>query len=117
MGVDFISKAAPSFKKALDRRAVELRTPTLFSRDIPLVARTASADICKGSAFAVGESLLLRIIDNRVIAQRGNLVVANFTKPPDEFLNQIQSGAGVALGRVTAIHTLSEKVEIGFCEQ
>ena len=40
MGLDFIRKAAPTFHKALDRRAVELRTPTLFNRDIPSVARS-----------------------------------------------------------------------------
>ncbi len=32
MGLDFIKKAAPAFHKVLDRRAVALRTPTLFSR-------------------------------------------------------------------------------------
>jgi hypothetical protein len=31
-------------------------------------------------------------------------------------INYIRSGAGVALGSVKVIHTLSEKVEIGFCE-
>jgi hypothetical protein len=59
VGVDFLRKTAPSFKKALDRRAIELRTPTLFSHDIPLVARTAAAEICNGSPFTIGETLLL----------------------------------------------------------
>ena len=116
MGLDFLKKVAPSFNKALDRRAVELRTPGLFSRDAPLVARSASAEICHGSPFKVGERVLLRIISELAVVQRENLVVANFSNAPAEFLNHIRAGAGVAIGEVTAVHTLSEKVEIAFCE-
>ncbi len=116
MGLDFIRKAAPTFHRALDRRAVELRTPTLFVRDLPEVARTASAEICGGSRFTAGEKLLLRVIDNKLIGQRDNLVVAEFTSPPAEFLNRIVTGAGVELGEVKAVHALSQTVEIGFCE-
>jgi hypothetical protein len=114
MGLDFIRKAAPSFHRALDRRAVDLRTPSLFVRDIPVVARSASAEICHGSRFKLGERLLLRVIANKLVAQRDNLVVAEFPSPPAEFLNQVQSGAGVGQGEVRAIHKLSDRVEIGF---
>jgi hypothetical protein len=116
MGLDFVRKAAPSFNRALDRRAVDLRTPTLFSRDIPVVSRTAAAEICHASRFAIGEKLLLRVANSKLIAQRDNLVVAEFPNPPAEFMNRIQAGAGVELGEVKAIHALSERVEIGFCE-
>ena len=34
MGIDFIKKAAPPFRKGLDRRRIELATPTLFSRNL-----------------------------------------------------------------------------------
>jgi hypothetical protein len=116
MGLDFIRKAAPAFHKALDRRAVALRTPTLFSRDVPLVSRTAAADICQGSRFTLGERLLLRIMANRLVAQRDNLIVAEFPNPPAEIVNQVQQGAGVAEGEVKAVHALSERVEIEFCQ-
>ena len=116
MGLDFVRKAAPAFNRALDRRAVELRTPTLFSRDIPVVSRTAAADICHASRFTLGEKLLLRISNSKLIAQRENMIVAEFPNPPAEFMNRIQAGAGVELGEVKAVHTLSESVEIGFCE-
>lgn len=116
MGLDFIKKAAPAFYKALDRRAVALRTPTLFNRDIPAVARRASAEICQGSALTRGEKLLLRILNNKLIAQRDNAVVAEFAAPPPEFLNQITAGAGIEIGVVVAVHDLSQTAEIGFCE-
>lgn len=116
MGVDFIKKAAPTFHKALDRRAVDLRTPTLFNRDIPSVARSASAEICRGSRFTPGEKVHLRILNNKLIAQRDNVVVAEFRAPPAEFFNQVQAGAGIERGMVKAVHDLSQTVEIGFCE-
>jgi hypothetical protein len=116
MGLDFIRKVAPAFHRALDRRAVELRTPTLFVRDIPAIPRTASAEICYASRLSVGEKLLLRVIENKLIAQRENVVVAEFRNPPTEFLNRIQTAAGVDQGEVKAVHELSQTVEIGFCE-
>ena len=36
MGLDLVRKAAPGFIRVLDRRAVELRMPNLFSRDLPV---------------------------------------------------------------------------------
>jgi hypothetical protein len=116
MGLDFIKKAAPTFHKALDQRAVELRTPTLFNRDTPSLTRSASAEICKGSRFTTGEKVHLRILNKKLVAQRDNAVVAEFSAPPAEFLNQVQAGAGIAKAVVTAVHDLSETVEIGFCE-
>ena len=116
MGLDFIKKAAPTFHKALDRRAVELRTPTLFNRDIPAVARSASAEISRGCKFTSGEKVLLRILKGKLIAQRDNTVVAEFPAPPAEFIKQVQAGAGIEKGVVKAVHELSQTVEIGFCD-
>jgi hypothetical protein len=116
MGLDFIKKAAPAFHKALDRRAVELRTPTLFNRDVPSVTRTACAEICQGSRFTLGEKVLLRILNNKLIIQRENVVVAEFPAPPAEFFNQVLAGAGIEKGVVKAVHELSQTVEVGFCD-
>jgi hypothetical protein len=116
MGLDFVRKTAPSFERALDRRAVELRTPKLFGRDIPLIARTATADVCNGAKFMQGEKVLLRLLDGKLIVQRENLVVAEFPSPPAEFLNQVQTGAGVGQGEVKAVLSLSQTVEISICE-
>jgi hypothetical protein len=116
MGLDFIKKAAPTFHKALDRRAVELRTPTLFNRDVPSIVRSASAEICHGSSITPGEQVHLRILNNKLIAQRDNVVVAEFPAPPAEFFNQVQAGAGIERGVVRAVHDLSQTVEIGFCD-
>jgi hypothetical protein len=44
MGLDFIRTAAPGFNRVLDRRLVEMHSPKLFSRDMPIVSRCA--DLC-----------------------------------------------------------------------
>jgi hypothetical protein len=116
MGLDFIRKTAPSFHRALDRRRVQLRTPKLFGRDIPVVARTASADICGGAPVAAGEKVLLRVIEDKVVAQRDNLVIAEFANPPAEFVNHLHAGAGVGEGEIKSCQHLSQTVEIGICD-
>jgi hypothetical protein len=116
MGLDFIRKTAPTFKRALDRRAVALRSPKLFGRDIPLVARSARANVCHGAKLKPREKLLLRVIDTKLIAQRENVVVAEFPNPPAELLNQVQCGAGIEEAEVKSVHPLSETVEIAICE-
>src|ERR1043165_732321 len=116
MGLDFIRKTAPTFKRALDMRAVALRTPKLFGRDIPVVARSARATVCHAAKMKPKDKVLLRVIDGKLIAQRENLVVAEFPNPPAELVNQIQCGAGVGEGEVKSVHPLSETVEIGICE-
>lgn len=116
MGLDFIRRTTPSFARVLDRRAIELRTPQLFSRDMPIVSRTASADVCSGAKVMQGEKVLLRVIKGKVIAQRGNLVIAECANPPAEFAAHLGAGAGVAQGEIKSVQPISQTVEIGICD-
>jgi len=116
MGLDFIRRTTPSFTRVLDRRAVEMRTPKLFSRDIPIVSRTAIADMCGGAKVAEGERVLLRVMKDKVVAQRGNLVIAECANPPAEFLAHLRAGAGVARGEIKSLQSISQTMEIGFCD-
>lgn len=116
MGLDFIRKTAPSFIRLLDRRAVKLRTPTLFGRDLPVVARTASAEISEGAKVAPGEKVLLRIIKDKLIAQRDNVQIAECANPPAEFIKHLRAGAGVAQGEIKSLQPISQTVEIGICD-
>ena len=54
MGLDFIRTAAPGFTRVLDRRLIEMHSPTLFSRDMPIVSRTARAELCGGASVMTG---------------------------------------------------------------
>jgi hypothetical protein len=116
VGIDFLKKTAPSFHRALDRRAVELRTPTLFSDDVPTVSRTACAELRDGATMTIGEHALLRIVGDKLVVQRDNFVVAEFPSAPGDFLARVQSGAGVEIGEVMAVRSISGEVEISLCD-
>jgi hypothetical protein len=98
MGLDFIRATTPSFNRMLDRRLVEMHTPKLFGCDMPIVSRTASADIRGGAKVAPGDKVLLRLMKDQVIVQRDNLVIAECANAPAEFVAHLRAGAGVAEG-------------------
>lgn len=116
MGLDFIRTAAPGFNRVLDRRLVEMHSPTLFSRDVPIVSRTARADLRGDAAATLGEKVTLRVVMDKVIVQRLNAVIAECPNPPTEFVAVLRSGAGIAEGEVTSVLPLSGTMEIGICE-
>jgi hypothetical protein len=116
MGLDFIRNAAPNFNRVLDRRLVETHSPTLFSRDVPVVSRTARAELCGETTLQRGEKVLLRIVRDKVIVQRQNAVIAECPNAPAEFLAHLRAGAGIAEGKVTSVQPISQTLEIGICE-
>jgi hypothetical protein len=116
MGLDFIRRAAPSFHRALDRRAIELNTPTLFSKDVSCIARTAEAELRKGYTVVAGEKVLLRLQGEKLVLQKANAVVAELTNPPVEFANFVRAGCGIAGAEVKAVHPLSGVAEVSLCE-
>jgi len=116
MGLDFIRATTPSFNRVLDRRLVEMHSPKLFIRDMPIVSRTASADICGRAKVAAGEKVLLRVIRDKVIVQRETLVIAECTNPPAEFVAHLRAGAGVAEAEIMSLQPISQTVEIGICD-
>jgi len=116
MGLDFIRVTAPSFNRVLDRRLVEMHSPKLFTRDIPIVSRTASADICGGAKIAPGEKVLLRVMKDKVVVQRDNLVIAKCANPPAGFLAHLRAGASVAEGEIKSLQPISQIVEICICD-
>jgi hypothetical protein len=116
MGLDFIRATTPSFNRVLDRRFVEMHSPKLFTRDMPVASRTASADICGGAKVAPGEKVLLRVMKDKVVVQRDNLVIAECVNPPAEFVAHLRAGAGVAEGEIKSLQHISQTVEIGICD-
>ena len=116
MGLDFIRTAAPGFNRVLDRRLVEMHSPKLFSRDMPIVSRTARADLCGDADVTPGEKVLLRVVKDKVIVQRLNTIIAECPNAPVEFVAKLRAGAGIAEGEITSVQPISQTLEIGICE-
>ena len=116
MGVDFIRNAAPAFNRVLDRRLVEMNSPKLFSRNVPIVARSARAEFCGQAAASLGEKLLLRLVSEKVMVLRQSMPIAECPNPPADFLAHLRAGAGIAEAVVSSVQILSQTLEIELCE-
>jgi hypothetical protein len=116
MGLDFIRTAAPGFNRVLDRRLVEMHSPKLFTRDMPIVSRSARADICGDASVAFGEKVLLRLVKDKVLVQRRNTIIAECPNAPAEFIAHLRVGAGIAEGEITSVQPISQTLEIVICE-
>jgi hypothetical protein len=116
MGLDFIRAAAPSFNRVLDRRLVELHTPKLFTRDMPIVSRTARAELCDGVTVKPHDKVLLRVVDGKVIVQRLNSAIATCPNAPAEFIAHLRTGAGVAKGEIISVQSISQTLEVSICD-
>jgi hypothetical protein len=116
MGLDFIRTAAPGFNRVLDRRLVEMHSPKLFTHDMPIVSRSARADICGDTSVTPGEKVLLRFVKDKVIVQRLNTIIAECPNAPVEFIAHLCAGAGIAEGEITSVQPISQTLEIAICD-
>lgn len=115
MGVAFIEKAAPTFKKSWDRARVELATAGLFTRAPVCAVRIAAAEIVGNATLHTGDHLVVELEGGGLVALRGNVEVARFTKPSAELVNAVRDSYGIAKGTVEQIHELAGVAEISLC--
>jgi hypothetical protein len=115
MGVDFIRRAARSFHKGLDRRRIELASPTLFTQQPTAAPRIYAAHLCSGQALNTGEKLGVRLDGEKVLAMRGLDQVATITSPPAELVQALSIVHGEACGVVQQVHDMARMAEISVC--
>ena len=115
MGIDFIRRAAPSFRKGLDRRRIELGTPHLFSRKLEGAPRAYAATVQQGEVLSVGEKLCVCLKDDEVIALRGLCTVALVRNPTAELVSELAASYGEACGVVQIFHEIASIAEITVC--
>ena len=115
MGVDFIRKAAKSFKKGLDQSRIDLCTPDLFTQKPNCEPRTYAASIQENYELTTGEDLCIRFAGDKVVAQRGMSIVAEFDTPPSELIRALRDSFGEACGTVQEVHRMAETAEISIC--
>jgi hypothetical protein len=115
MGIEFIRKAAPSFHKGLDRRRIELATPTLFRQEPACAPRAYAANLGSGQTLTAGEKLGVRLDGQQVVALRGLDQVATFKNPPAELMAALQASHGEACGFVQEVYDIAQMAEITVC--
>lgn len=114
MGIDFIRRVAPNFRKAWDRRRVELCTPDLFTKPVVESSRTAIAEIVGTRLLKAGEGVIIEDSSSGLVCRVGIETVARFSDPPLHLCALTKAAAGLAKGRVEAVHELSGFAEISF---
>lgn len=115
MGIDFIRKAAPAFRKGLDQRRIELATPTLFTEQPGCAPRAYAATVRAGQKLTAGDKLGVRLEGQMVTAFRGLDPVATFNSPSSELLEALATSHGEACGVVQQVHDIAQVVEIAVC--
>ncbi len=115
MGLDFISKAAKSFRKGLDQSRIDLGTPDLFTQRPDCEPRAYVARIRANAKLSPGEDLSVRFQDGNVVAQRGMDVVAEFDAPPSELVDALNDSYGEAYGTVQEVYEIANTAEIAVC--
>jgi hypothetical protein len=115
MGIDFIRKAAPSFRKGVDRRRIELATPTLFTQQTTSAPRAYAAQFRNDKTLEVGEKVSVRLDGQNVFALQGLDLVAVFKSPSADLKNALAASFGEASGTVQAVHSVARVAEIAVC--
>jgi len=115
MGIDFLRRCAPSFRKGLDRRRVELSTPDLFSRKLEGRPRAYAASVQSGEQLAAGDKLGVCLRGNNVLVLRGLSVVAQIGNPPTDLVEGLKASFGEACGEVQVVHEMACIAEITVC--
>jgi hypothetical protein len=115
MGIEFVRKAAPKFRKGLDKRRIELSTPNLFTQAPACGPRTYAASLRQGESLAAGDQVVVRFQEKKVVLMRGINPVGEVRNPPGELVDALVASHGIACGRVQEIHDIAYMAEISVC--
>jgi hypothetical protein len=115
MGLDFIRRAAPSFRKGLDRMRVKLGTPTLFTQQPTTTPLAYAAQLRMDRTVEMGEKLGVRFDGHQILAMRGLDAVAVFQNPTAELRDALKASHGEACGIVQTVHAVARVAEITVC--
>lgn len=115
MGIEFIRKAAPSFRKGLDRMRIALATPTLFTQQPVAAPQAYAANLHRGYLPSVGEKLGVRLQGEQVLILRGVESVGAFRSPTAELLDALRASHNEACGLVHEVHDVACIAEITVC--
>jgi len=111
MGVDFLKSKAKAFVKGWDLSRLELTRKDLFTRE-PNCLATGAVARTLGSAFSVGDTVLVRVDDNRLVVIRDLAIQAVFLEPPPDVFDRIRASGGYANGEITGAFSEIQLVEV-----
>lgn len=111
MGLDFIKRAAPTFKKSWNNGAQELAQGTLFTRNPECRGRTVAADVSAGSQVTLGKMVVIQIINAEMCLIDGLSKIGKVPDPPADLL-RIIGEIGCAKGTIERLNIIGGTVDV-----
>lgn len=115
MGIEFISKAAASYTKAIDRERRNLNTDELFRNASVQVTRTIAVPMGPRCTVKVGDELVIERHGGALVLRNGLSEVGRIDSPGAEIAAAIDASAGVARGIVSQVNEISCVAEVRTC--
>jgi hypothetical protein len=113
MGLDFIRRSAPSFKKSWNNGRKELATPNLFTRTAGARSRSVVAKSDESSeALSPGSQITVASSGSELVMLKGNRRVGAALSAPADVIKGIKEAGGVAVGTVGTYHPLSKSFDV-----
>jgi hypothetical protein len=115
MGIDFIKKAAPFFRKGVDRDRIQLATPTLFTTPPKCEARTYAVRLRQDKSVREGEKLGVRLSGRQILVLRGIDLVGTLNTQNEPLEKALTESFGEACATVQAVHMIARIAEVSLC--
>jgi hypothetical protein len=113
MGLDFITRCTPTFQRSWDQGRQHLVQQDLFTHHPALQGRTFRLSPTNGNDFVVGQELVVRCLDGKLVAYEGRAQVGVFNFPPPALVEALQkTGLGIACARIDKIHSHSKAADV-----
>jgi hypothetical protein len=112
MGVDFIRRATPNFRKSWNHGKHELAFPTLFTRAPDIQTRSLVAECSAIGQMIAGSAITVVAEGDSLLTLSGTRPVGKVKSVPSEIMRRIQDAGGIAVATVRDIHPLSETFDV-----
>lgn len=114
MGVDFIHEKKQRFRKMFDGGRAVLADPGLIETEEEWDEQHVLFDVHDGITLNEGDTLVVQIDGDHLVASRGDAVVATAVEPPASVMTAMRRTAGYALARVARFSAMSRTADLAF---
>ena len=112
MGLDFVTRCTPSYRRSWEIGRSDLLEPDLFRRHPQLEGRTYRLCPADGQRVTAGDELLLCWHGGELLAFRGHDRLGAVANPPAALTTAVEQTGGVVSARVENVHPRSGAADI-----
>jgi hypothetical protein len=112
MGVDFIRRAAPTFRKSWNQGKLELAIPNLFTRLPGAQRRSVTAECSDINQIACGLPVTVVADGDSLVTLNGTRAVGRVRSAPPDVMRRIADAGGIAVGTIGEIRPVSETFDV-----